>query len=81
MKFKIQVGDFSQKLGLVQGISERRATMPVLSHVLITLKNNKIEISTKDLETNMSTWCVAEFLIEGSLAITAKKLYEIINEL
>ena len=43
MKFKIQVGDFSRKLGLVQGISERRATMPVLSHVLITLKNNKIE--------------------------------------
>lgn len=81
MKFKTQVEDFSLKLGLVQGISERRATMPVLSHVLVTLKNNKIEISATDLETTMSTWCDAEIQKEGSLAIPARKLYEIIKEL
>ena len=81
MKFKTQVQDFSLKLGLVQGISERRATMPVLSHVLITLKNNKIEISATDLETTMSTWCDAEVQKEGSLAIPARKLYEIVKEL
>ena len=81
MKFKTQVEDFSQKLGLVQGISERRATMPVLSHVLVTLKNSKIEISATDLETTMSTWCDAEVESEGSLAIPARKLYEIVKEL
>jgi len=81
MKFKTQVQDFSLKLGLVQGISERRATMPVLSHVLVTLKNNKIEISATDLETTMSTWCDAKVEKEGSLAIPARKLYEIVKEL
>ncbi len=81
MKFKTQVEDFSLKLGLVQGISERRATMPVLSHVLLTLKNGKIEISSTDLETTMSTWCEAEVEEEGSLAIPARKLYEIVKEL
>ena len=81
MKFKTQVQDFSLKLGLVQGISERRATMPVLSHVLVTLKNSKIEISATDLETTMSTWCDAQVEKEGSLAIPARKLFEIVKEL
>lgn len=81
MKFKTQVQDFSLKLGLVQGISERRATMPVLSHVLVTLKNSKIEISATDLETTMSTWCEAQVEKEGSLAIPARKLFEIVKEL
>ncbi len=81
MKFKTQVEEFSQKLGLVQGISERRATMPVLSHVLVTIKNGKIEISSTDLETTMSTWCDAEVIEEGSLAIPARKLYEVVKEL
>lgn len=81
MKFKTQVQDFSLKLGLVQGISERRATMPILSHVLVTLKNNKIEISATDLETTMSTWCDAQVEKEGSLAIPARKLFEIVKEL
>lgn len=81
MKFKTQAEAFSQKLSLVQGISERRATMPVLSHVLITVNKSKIEISATDLETTMSTWCDAEVLGEGSLAIPARKLFEIVKEL
>ena len=80
MKFKTQAEAFSQKLGLVQGISERRATMPVLSHVLITANKSKIEISATDLETTMSTWCDAQVSAEGSLAIPARKLYEIVKE-
>lgn len=81
MKFKTQVEDFSLKLGLVQGISERRATMPVLSHVLISADKNRIEISATDLETTMSTWSNAEVSKGGSLAIPARKLYEIVKEL
>ena len=60
MKFKTQAEDFSLKLGLVQGISERRATMPVLSHVLLNVNKNRIGISPTDLETTMSTWSPAE---------------------
>jgi DNA polymerase-3 subunit beta len=81
MKFKTRVEDFAVKLGLVQGISERRATMPVLSHVLLGVAKNRIEISATDLETTMSTWSTAEVLKEGSLAVPARKLYEIVKEL
>lgn len=81
MKFKTRVEDFAVKLGLVQGISERRATMPVLSHVLLNVAKNRIGISATDLETTMSTWSTAEVLKEGALAVPARKLYEIIKEL
>ncbi len=81
MKLKTKAEDFANKLGLVQGISERRATMPVLSHILLNVKGNKIEISATDLETTMNTWCDAQIQEEGSLAVPARKLYEIIKEL
>jgi DNA polymerase-3 subunit beta len=81
MKFKTQAEDFSLKLGIVQGISERRATMPVLSHVLLKVDKKKIEISATDLETTMSTWSHAEVSREGSIALPARKLYEIVKEL
>ncbi|MEM7009309.1 MAG: DNA polymerase III subunit beta, partial [Thermodesulfobacteriota bacterium] len=38
-------------------------------------------ISSTDLETTMSTWCEAQVQKEGSLAIPARKLYEIVKEL
>ena len=81
MRFKTSVIDFSEKLGLVQGISERRATMPVLSHVLLTAKGNRVEISATDLETTMITWSEANIMREGSLAVPARKLFEILKEL
>jgi DNA polymerase-3 subunit beta len=81
MKFKTRAEDFSLKLGLVQGISERRATMPVLSHVLLNVNKNRIGISATDLETTMSTWSPAEVSETGSIAVPARKLYEIVKEL
>ena len=81
MRFRTQVENFSLRLGLVQGISERRAAMPVLSHVLVTAKEDKIEICATDLETTMVTWCPADVVQQGSLALPARKLFEIVREL
>ncbi len=80
MKFTTDVNLFSQKLGLIQGIAERRATMPVLSHVLVEARASKIELSTTDLETSIKTHCDAEVGKEGGIALPARKLFEIIKE-
>jgi DNA polymerase-3 subunit beta len=82
MKFSIESIRFAERLGFVQGIAERRATMPILSHVLILASKGKIKISATDLETTIITWCDAPNITkEGSLALPARKLYEIIKEL
>lgn len=81
MKFKVDSNTFSDKLGLVQGIAEKRATMPILSHVLLNVESGKIRISATDLETTMSLWCEASVEKESSLAVPSRKLFEIVKEL
>ncbi|MDA2920374.1 DNA polymerase III subunit beta [Desulfobacterota bacterium AH_259_B03_O07] len=81
MKFNVDVSKFSEKLGLIQGIAERRATMPVLSHVLLQARSNVIELSVTDLETTMSATVDADVSKDGSLSLPAKKLNDIVNEL
>ena len=80
MKFKINTLTLSDKLGLIQGISERRTTMPILSHVLIVATSDKIKLSATDLETTMITLFDAEIKKEGGIALPARKLYEILKE-
>lgn len=81
LKFSADVTRLSEKLGLVQGISERRATMPVLSHVLISASKEGLRFSATDLETTMITWCDARISGEGSIAVPARKLYEVLKVL
>lgn len=82
MKFTTEVIRLAERLGLIQGIAERRATMPILSHVLVLVSKGKIKLSATDLETTIITWFDAsEVTKEGSLALPARKLYEIIKEL
>ena len=81
MKFNINVETIRESLGFIQGIAERRATMPVLSHVLINASKNEVKLSATDLETTMSARCQADVLKTGSLSLPARKLYEIVNEL
>jgi DNA polymerase-3 subunit beta len=81
MKFKVDASRFSERLGLIQGITERRATMPVLSHVLVDASKNKLGLTATDLETTMCAWCNAEVTKTGSIALPAKKLYEIVKEI
>ena len=73
--------EFSDILSLIQGVSERRATMPILSHVLLSTEKSRIKIVATDLETTIEAWCNAEVRTHGSIAVPSKKLFEIIREI
>lgn len=81
MKFRVEAIKLAERLGLIQGIAERRATMPILSHVLVIASDGKIKLTATDLETTMTTWCEGNVLKEGGLTLPARKLYEIVKEL
>jgi len=81
MKFTIDKQKLLEKLLLVQGIAERRATMPILPHVLLDCKENILKITATDLETTLTTWTDANIEEESSVAVPARKLFEIIREL
>ena len=81
MRFKIQANNFARRLGLVQGIAKQIAAMPILTHVLIIAKEDKIEICATDVENSMVIWCPADVIKQGSIVLPANKLFSIVKEL
>ena len=65
----------------VQGVVERRNTMPVLSHVLIEAKGSTLTLFATDLELGLTGEYEAKVEKPGRLTISARKLYEIVREL
>jgi len=67
-------------LGLVQGIVERRNTVPILGHVLIEPEAQSIRLAATDLEVGISTQIPCKSGKEKSLTLNARKLFEIVRE-
>jgi DNA polymerase-3 subunit beta len=65
----------------VQGIVERRGTMPILSNILLEAKGETITLFATDLEIGMRGTHPARVASDGAVTVSARKLYEIIREL
>jgi len=80
---KVRMGRDELLTGLqrVQGVVEKRNTMPVLSNILFEAKSEGAEIVATDLEIGMRGLYKATVLEPGGVTVSARKLYEIIKEL
>lgn len=81
MEFTIEKDAFVKALQKIQGIVERRNTMPILSNVLIEASDDSLTLTATDLEVGMKSSYQAKVYENGKITISAKKLYEIIREL
>jgi DNA polymerase-3 subunit beta len=81
MQFTIEKEVFLKGLGRVQGIVEKRNTIPILSNVLIEAGEEIIRLTATDLEVGMQATYTAAVKKPGKVTVSAKKLYEIIKEL
>lgn len=81
MKFSTEKEDILQELQLLQGIVEKRSTMPILGNILISTTENEVELIGTDLEVGLKTHFKAEVEEPGSLTVSGKKLYEIVRAL
>ncbi|MDH5383208.1 MAG: DNA polymerase III subunit beta [Candidatus Aminicenantes bacterium] len=81
MKFSINKEDILRELQLLQGIVEKRNTMPILANILINATENEIEIIGTDLEVGLKTHFPAKIEETGSITISGKKLFEIVRSL
>ena len=79
MGLAIERASLLSGLGLVQGIVERRTTVPILGHVLLEPNGNALTLSATDLEVGIRTQ-VACSGKEKSLTLNARKLFEIVRE-
>lgn len=81
MKFTIEKAGFIKVLQRVQGIVEKRNTMPILANVLLEASQNKINVMATDLEVFIKDSAEASVSEEGSLTVNARKIFEIVKEL
>ncbi len=80
MEFRIDKEIFLKALQKVQGIIERRSSMPILSNVLIEAGESDVTIIATDLEVGMKSVYPATVTTCGKITVGAKKLFEIVKE-
>jgi DNA polymerase-3 subunit beta len=81
MHLKVGKSTFLKELNLIQGVVEKKSTIPILSNLLLETKDGGLCIKGTDLDVSISTWCETEIIKEGSNCIQAKKLFEIVRAL
>jgi DNA polymerase-3 subunit beta len=79
MEIRLTRGEFLTELIPMQGIVERKTTIPVLSHILLTARKDRLHLAATDLDVSLTSWCQAEVKEEGAIAVQAKKFLEIIR--
>ncbi len=80
MEFVIKQTVLKEELGFVQGIVEKKSTIPVLSNILIeSIGENTIRIVGTDLDVTIRCEAAADIKQEGSMCIQARKLFDIVR--
>ncbi len=79
MQARVNRSEFLAELAPMQGIVERRTTIPVLSHILLTASGDKLQLAATDLDVSLTSWSAAEVEGTGGIAVQAKKFVEIIR--
>lgn len=82
MEFTIKQNVLKEELGFIQGVVERKSTIPILSNILIeSLGENEIRILGTDLDVTIRCDAEAEIKQAGSMCIQARKLFDIVRTL
>jgi DNA polymerase-3 subunit beta len=82
MEFKIKQNVLKEELGFIQGVVERKTTIPVLSNILIeSIGENEIRIVGTDLDCTIRCDAEAEIVTQGSICVQARKLFDIARAL
>src|SRR5947209_13268087 len=78
MEFVISKGALQKELGFVQGVVEKKNTIPVLSNILIeSVGENTIRLIGTDLDVTIRCETEADIKAQGSMCVQARKLFDI----
>ena len=79
MKFIVSSSYLLKKLQVFGGVINNNNTMPILDNFLFELSTNSLTISASDLETTVRGTLEVESDSEGSIAVSAKLLTDILK--
>jgi DNA polymerase-3 subunit beta len=77
----LKTAELARALYRVQGIADKKSTMPILAHVLLNATSNSLVVSATDMDVGLSGTYEAKVERPGAAAIQARQLYEIVKAL
>jgi len=80
MKVKILKDDLLNGIQIVQNVVSPKATLPILSNMLIETKKQTLRLNTTDLDIGISCEIPVNIVEDGAITIPAKRFAEIIRE-
>jgi len=81
MKFKIVRSNFFKTLSHLQGIVDKKNSLPILSNILIEAKDNKLIFSSTDMDISIIEKIDCNVLEEGATTINSQILYDIVRKI
>ena len=81
MKMSVKTAELSRALYRVQGVADKKSTMPILAHVLLDATETGLKVSATDLDVGLTGTYEAQIVKPGAVAIHARQLYEIVKSL
>ena len=81
MKFTVEKEVILEELQMLQGIVEKRNTMPILANILMQVGDDEVELTGTDLEVGLRTHFQARVEEPGAVTVSGKKIFEIVKSL
>jgi DNA polymerase-3 subunit beta len=79
MKFTVTRNSLLNELNLVQGVIEKKSTIPILSNILLEASGERLELTATDLDVTIRCGCSASVAEEGTTTLSARRLFDIVR--
>ena len=73
MEFTVSKADLVRELNLSQGVVEKKATIPILSNILLEAREDRLTLTATDLELGIRCTTAAKVKSPGTGTIPAKR--------
>jgi len=81
MQFKIDRSSLLKSLSHIQGVVERRNTIPILSNVKIEADNSALKFTATDMDVAITENIEAEVTTPGNITVPAHTFHDIVRKL
>lgn len=79
MEFSVNRNALLTELNLVQGVIEKKSTIPILSNILLETGIGCLGMTATDLDVSICCGCPAEVRTEGITTVAARRLFDIVR--
>ena len=79
MDVLINKNNLLKELQYVQGVVERKTTVPILANLLLEASDSKLVVTATDLDVTFQCSCSAQINTDGAMTVPARKFFDIVR--